>query len=846
MGALAKTGGSTVEPLKNSSSGALPSGSLTSSRKSMPMMTKVNFGDEGDTETVNAPAPSKPPLESRPYAGRTVSARTAKSTKLKPAREADESEEPAKSRYMSTASLAKKKISQQGKTARVEAAIRKSMGDGLQDASAMPFHQSAPAIKNRVSVPGDSGKQTSGTAGAGASEVIRNSGVLLTRASQASPRESIERPIIHMYPRKSVMSGNNMMGTGRHSAGARDEMEIRKHMVNSQSKSSFAAAINTNIAPPEFDLDDGKDGRQVQQTSYQDEQDFPQQIALRDENPEYYDYVMLSQRHASSNFITKIGSGEIDYGTPETVIKIIGPYVMGDQIGKGAYGKVKEGLCAETLQRVAIKIINKKRLRKIPNGVENALSEIALLRRMKHRNVIMLIDVYCKVEDEEGNYGIFNWFPTIEDEPITWTYEDGSASKQKVVVLKWYLVFEYCPCSLQTLLEQSEGKKLSIFKAHKFFVQLIDSLAYLHSQSIIHRDIKAGNLLVTPDGIIKLSDFGVAEQFSMYQGGEMLSDLFAGTHQFMAPEICDGQGKFLAAKVDIWACGVTLYNMITGRYPFEFPDDGNLLGLYERIVLGEFEMPTGIESDLESLLQGLLCKDPVARFSMTQIQNHPWYLAFFQENQRPQPPILSYPSCDFAQPDMGASLKPTPLSDAAAAAVAAATTAASVDGSISPNTLTGSSADPVTSNSNELLKKKKAQKKAKYQSIISLHQKETPCTTTMIPYLAEICGREIEEELITTKRFIDMVGREDDVQSRSMSAEVASMTSGMSGDDAVSMSVDPVFNPAELEKGVSDKERHGPAKSEGSPLEGKRQKKKPLKMFFKNLFHHRDGSVVPK
>ncbi|KAI8840623.1 hypothetical protein BJ741DRAFT_646816 [Chytriomyces cf. hyalinus JEL632] len=110
-----------------------------------------------------------------------------------------------------------------------------------------------------------------------------------------------------------------------------------------------------------------------------------------------------------------------DYGTPETVVKIIGPYILGDQIGKGAYGKVNEGLCSQTLQRVAIKIINKKRLRKIPNGVENALSEIKLLKQMKNRNVITLIDVYCKVEDGEGNIGIFNWFSSIEDSPITWT-----------------------------------------------------------------------------------------------------------------------------------------------------------------------------------------------------------------------------------------------------------------------------------------------------------------------------------------------------------------------------------------------------------------------------------------
>jgi hypothetical protein len=91
------------------------------------------------------------------------------------------------------------------------------------------------------------------------------------------------------------------------------------------------------------------------------------------DNPDYYEYLLLSQRHASSNFITKLDSADVVYPTEAAPVKVIGPYVLGDKIGKGSFGKVKEGLCSETLQRVAVKIINKKRLRKVQHGIENVL-----------------------------------------------------------------------------------------------------------------------------------------------------------------------------------------------------------------------------------------------------------------------------------------------------------------------------------------------------------------------------------------------------------------------------------------------------------------------------------------
>lgn len=369
----------------------------------------------------------------------------------------------------------------------------------------------------------------------------------------------------------------------------------------------------------------------------------PSESESTKERQDYYSYLENQQRHNHSNFIIKMDSADMVYTAPQHIkVKIVGPYVFGDKIGKGAFGKVKEGLCSETLQRVAIKILSKKRLRKVPRGIQTTLREIRELRKLKHKNVITLIDVYCKVEDDEDNLGIFNWFPEIEEENIMWRYDDGNEVRKKVEVVKWYMVFEYCPCSLQTLIEQSPMGKLSEASAHQYFGHLIDGLEYLHSQSIIHHDIKPGNMLITADGVLKISDFGVAEQFSPYDNSDMLCEEFSGTHQFLSPEVVDGSSSYCGTKVDIYAAGVTLYNMVTGRYPFEFHSEANILGLYDDICQGAFTIPSDIDPDLQSLIQFLLQKNPDQRCTIAQCRAHPWMTRQIETGESLSR-VMSYP-----------------------------------------------------------------------------------------------------------------------------------------------------------------------------------------------------------
>lgn len=297
---------------------------------------------------------------------------------------------------------------------------------------------------------------------------------------------------------------------------------------------------------------------------------------------------MSDEREENGIGFYKLNSDQVIYCRKKKKCKLIGKYVMGDALGEGSYGKVKELLDSETLCRRAVKILKKRKLRRIPNGEQNVEREIKLLKRLKHRNVIELVDVLINKE------------------------------KQKM-----YLVMEYCIGGLQDMLETVPGRTIPLWQVHGYFLQLIDGLEYLHSKGIVHKDIKPGNLLLSLDGTLKISDFGVAEALEMFAPDDTCYTT-QGSPAFQPPEIANGAESFSGFKIDIWSSGVTLYYLVTGEYPFK---GDNVYRLFESIGQGMLELPDSITEPLRSLLNGMLQKDPNKRFSLQQIRHHPWFLS---------------------------------------------------------------------------------------------------------------------------------------------------------------------------------------------------------------------------
>lgn len=185
-------------------------------------------------------------------------------------------------------------------------------------------------------------------------------------------------------------------------------------------------------------------------------------------------------------------------------------------------------------------------------------------------------------------------------------------------------------------------------EARWFFQQLIVGLDYCHRMGVVNRDIKLENTLLdsSPRPLVKICDFGYSkhEKFQSAPGSRV------GTPAYLAPEvILTTRGKTYDGKVaDIWSCGVMLYVMLVGAYPFERPEDKTdsqkLQKMIQRILKVDYHIPGHIKLSPEGhdLLKQVLVADPAKRINIQQIYNHPWYCKNLppgvkEMNDRPQP-----------------------------------------------------------------------------------------------------------------------------------------------------------------------------------------------------------------
>jgi len=257
-------------------------------------------------------------------------------------------------------------------------------------------------------------------------------------------------------------------------------------------------------------------------------------------------------------------------------VQCVGNYDLGKTIGRGRFGKVKMATHVLTGHNVAVKIIRKKNLTKEESSLLRR--EVDILKTLNHPHVIKLYEV-------------------LETERVL------------------FLIMEYASGG-EVLDFIVAHKKLSEKRARSLFRQLVSAFAHIHSRNIVHRDLKAENILLDENLDIKIIDFGLSNFFTPSQ----LLKTPCGSPSYAAPELIR-KVDYDGPAADIWSLGVNLYVLVTGVLPFK-PTD--LVNLYDKVLKGEYETPDYLSNDCKDLLSKMLVVDPKERITIEGIMAHPW------------------------------------------------------------------------------------------------------------------------------------------------------------------------------------------------------------------------------
>jgi serine/threonine protein kinase len=170
---------------------------------------------------------------------------------------------------------------------------------------------------------------------------------------------------------------------------------------------------------------------------------------------------------------------------------------------------------------------------------------------------------------------------------------------------KLYFVLDYCAGG-ELFFHLGRIGKFSEARSRFYAAEIILAIDYVHSLDIVYRDLKPENVLLTAEGHISLTDFGLSKEgISNSSSG---ANSFCGTPEYLAPEILNRQGHGRA--VDWWSLGALLYEMLTGLPPFFCQDRERL---FEKIRRNELDYPASVSRPAKSVLKGLLTKDPTQR-----------------------------------------------------------------------------------------------------------------------------------------------------------------------------------------------------------------------------------------
>uniref|UniRef100_A0A8D3DV48 MAP/microtubule affinity-regulating kinase 3 n=1 Tax=Scophthalmus maximus TaxID=52904 RepID=A0A8D3DV48_SCOMX len=304
----------------------------------------------------------------------------------------------------------------------------------------------------------------------------------------------------------------------------------------------------------------------------------------------------VNERDAEHNASVEDGRGEVSRSIRSARCKTsssgageesphVGNYRLMKTIGKGNFAKVKLARHIGTGREVAVKIIDKTQLN--PTSLQKLFREVRIMKILNHPNIVKLFEV---IETEKTLY-------------LVMEYASGGE------------VFDYLVAHGRMKEKEARAK----------FRQIVSAVQFCHQKHIVHRDLKAENLLLDADMNIKIADFGFSNEFTV--GGKL--DTFCGSPPYAAPELFQGK-KYDGPEVDVWSLGVILYTLVSGSLPF---DGQNLKELRERVLRGKYRIPFYMSTDCENLLKRFLVLSPGKRGTLEQIMKDRWINAGCDEQE---------------------------------------------------------------------------------------------------------------------------------------------------------------------------------------------------------------------
>lgn len=287
-------------------------------------------------------------------------------------------------------------------------------------------------------------------------------------------------------------------------------------------------------------------------------------------------------------------------------------YRIGKMLGKGGFAKVYMCTSLDTNRNYAVKIVPKANLTK-SRARQKLQAEIKIHRILKHKYI-------CE-------YKHF--------------FEDST---------NCYILLELCHNqSMNELIKRR--KRLTEAEVKYYLSQLVQSVHYMHSINVIHRDLKLGNLFLDKQLRIKVGDLGLATKLST---SDEKRKTICGTPNYIAPEVIDGdkEKRGHSFEVDVWSMGVICYTLLIGKPPYESKD---VKSTYQRILANEYSFPSHVpmSEHARDLITRMLQTSPSLRPSLKQITQHPFFTHEASKIPKSLPSCCIHVAPDWQEDDHG-------------------------------------------------------------------------------------------------------------------------------------------------------------------------------------------------